>query len=302
MSAERERASATGGRTLETFADTPQLNAWIFSKVSEGVRGDVLEIGSGIGNISRHIRPLASRLVVTDTEPHYLDALRDTFAGDAAVEVAAYDLDAPPPPVVDAHRYDAIVAVNIIEHIKDDRALVARLRQLLKPGGSLLIYVPACPVAFGALDVALGHFRRYTPSTLTELLRSADLDPGKPRYVNLLGLGGWFFNGRVLKKKLLPAREIALFERLVPLVRLEDKITLPIGLGLCARAIKAHGDARDDGEYATRVRWTRAWTPTARSSPRCSSRSRTRRARQRWATIRASSSSRAGTGSRPCSR
>jgi len=44
MSGRRQRPS-TGGRTLETFADTPQLNAWIFSKISEGIRGDVLEIG-----------------------------------------------------------------------------------------------------------------------------------------------------------------------------------------------------------------------------------------------------------------
>jgi SAM-dependent methyltransferase len=238
MSLERERASATGGRTLETFADTPQLNAWIYSKISAGVRGEVLEIGSGIGNISRLIRPMASHLVVTDTEPHYLDTLRGLFPGDAGVDVAAYDLDGPPPTAVASRRYDAIVAVNVIEHIADDRALVARLAHLLRPGGNLLIYVPACPIAFGSLDVALGHFRRYTPGTLSELLKSAALDPGRPRYVNLLGLGGWLVNGRVLRKKLLPPRAIALFERLVPFVRLEDKLTLPFGLGLCTRATK----------------------------------------------------------------
>jgi SAM-dependent methyltransferase len=234
MSVERQRGSATGGRTLETFADTPQLNAWMYSKIS----ADVLEIGSGIGNISRLVRPMTSHLVVTDTEPHYLEALRSAFAGDAGVDVAAYDLDGPPPPVVEARRYDAIVAVNVIEHIADDRALVARLARLLRPGGSLLVYVPACPIAFGSLDVALGHFRRYTPATLTALLRSASLEPSQPRYVNLLGLGGWIVTGRVLGRKVLPARSVALFERLVPLVRLEDKFTLPVGLGLSIRATK----------------------------------------------------------------
>jgi SAM-dependent methyltransferase len=238
MSGERERASTTGGRTLETFADTPQLNAWLYSKISEGVRGDVLEIGSGIGTISRLIRPMASHLVVTDTEPHYLEALRGVFPGDAGVEVAAYDLDGPPPPLVEARRYDAIVAVNVIEHIADDRTLIARLARLLRPGGNLLVYVPACPLAYGSLDVTLGHFRRYTPAMLTELLRSAALEPSAPRYVNLLGLGGWIVTGRVLGRKLLPPRSVALFERLVPLVRLEDKLKLPIGLGLCIRATK----------------------------------------------------------------
>src|SRR3954447_206995 len=136
MSSERERASETGGRTLETFANTPQLNDWIFSQISAGVHGEVLEIGSGIGNISRLIRPLATRLVVTDAEAHYLDTLRSAFAGDPGGEGSAHDLDGPPPPVVEAHRYDAIVAINVIEHIADDHTLVARLANLLRPGGS----------------------------------------------------------------------------------------------------------------------------------------------------------------------
>jgi SAM-dependent methyltransferase len=154
------------------------------------------------------------------------------------VTVAAYDLDDDPPELVAARRYDAIVGVNVIEHIADDHALVRRLAGLLKPGGQLLIYVPACPVAFGTLDAALGHHRRYTPATLTALVQSADLDPGQPRYVNVLGLAGWFVNGRVLRRKVLSHRSVSLFERLVPLARLEDRFRLPIGLGLSTLATK----------------------------------------------------------------
>ena len=235
---DNRRASATGRRTLEAFADTPRLNEWLFSKLSSGISGEVLEVGSGIGNISRLIRPHATRLVVTDTESRYLAGLREAFAGDAGVEVAAYDLDEPPPPAVAAHHYDAIVAVNVIEHIKDDLGLVARLSEMLRPGGRLVIYVPACPLAYGSLDVALGHYRRYTPAALSALLLDSGLDPARPRYVNLLGLVGWFVNGRVLRRNIIPPKEVALFERLLPLVRVEDHLRLPVGLGLCAQATK----------------------------------------------------------------
>jgi SAM-dependent methyltransferase len=238
MTTIRERAAPTGGRTLEIFANTPRLNRWIYSKLSSGVSGEVLEVGSGIGNISQLMLPQVTRLVLTDTEPHYLQNLSQTFANDARVEVMHYDLDSPPPPAVAARRYDAIMAVNVIEHIANDTALVARLGGLLRPGGRLLVYVPACPIAFGSLDVALGHHRRYTPETLTALLRTAALDPGQPRYVNLLGLAGWLVNGRVLQRRLLPPGGIALFERLVPLIRLEDKFPLPCGLGLFTQAIR----------------------------------------------------------------
>jgi SAM-dependent methyltransferase len=234
----REQASETGGRTLEIFANTPRLNAWMFSKLAAGVRGDVLEGGSGIGNISHHLRDKATHLVVTDTEPHYLRDLQAAFSGDAGVDVAAFDLDGPPPPVVAARQYDAIVMVNVIEHIADDHGLVARLAGMLKPGGSLLVYVPACPFVFGSLDVALGHHRRYTPDSLASLMRSADLEPTPPRYVNLLGLAGWWLNGRVFKRSQLSARAVALFERLMPLIRFEDRFRLPIGLGLCTHATK----------------------------------------------------------------
>ena len=82
------RPLTVGGRTLEIFAETPRLNAWIFSKLRPHVHGDVLEIGSGIGTLSHLIVARAATAVLSDAEPRYLDALRTTFAGDARVTVA----------------------------------------------------------------------------------------------------------------------------------------------------------------------------------------------------------------------
>jgi SAM-dependent methyltransferase len=182
--------------------------------------------------MSRLIRERASHLVVTDAEPSYLGALSDVFARDGAVEVVAYDLDHAPPARVAERAYDAIVAVNVIEHVADDQTLVSRLSAMLRPRGRLLVYVPACPSAYGSLDIALGHYRRYTPETLSALLRGANLDAGRPRYMNLLGLAGWMVSGRLLRADALSPRAVALFERLIPLIRLEDTLTLPWGLGL----------------------------------------------------------------------
>ena len=165
-----QQASAVGGRTLEVFTGTPRLNAWLFSKLAPHISGDVLEIGSGIGNLSRFIVERARSVVLSDMEAHYLDALSKTFSGDPRVSVATYDLDGEPSSVIASRRFDAIVAVNVIEHIRDDHALVRRLAALLKPGGKLVIYVPACPFAYGSLDRALGHYRRYTPQSLRTLL------------------------------------------------------------------------------------------------------------------------------------
>ncbi|MGE0788805.1 MAG: methyltransferase domain-containing protein [Sandaracinaceae bacterium] len=242
-SQKRIEAKGTGSRTLEIFSGTPRLNRWMFSKFERRVRGDVLEIGSGVGNMSALLRERAEHLVVTDVEHEYIEQLRADYATDPRVTVARFDLDAPPPPEVAERSYDAIVAINVIEHVADDVGAMRRLARLLKPSGHLLIYVPALPLIFGSLDDALGHHRRYTKRTLSALARSADLDVVEgPRYMNALGVGGWFVQGRVLRRERLDPAQVALFERLVPLVRLEDHLPLPFGLGVIIHA-QARGGA-----------------------------------------------------------
>jgi SAM-dependent methyltransferase len=227
-----------GGRTLEVFAETPRLNRWLYSKLAPDIHGDVLEIGSGIGNLSGLIAGSATRMVFTDMEPHYLEALTKRFSGDSRATIVHFDLDAAPPTEIASRRFDAIVAVNVIEHIKDDERLVTSLANLLKPGGKLVVYVPACPFAYGSLDRALGHYRRYTPETLAALLSTAGLEPRRPTFVNLVGLLGWIANGRLFHRERLSPVQLAVFERLLPLFKLEDRFRLPIGLGLHTTAIK----------------------------------------------------------------
>lgn len=231
-----EVASVIGGRTLEVFTSTPRLNRWLYSKLASHVQGDVLEIGSGIGNLSRLIVERASTVVVSDMETHYLDALQQAFGSDPRVTIAEYDLDREPSAVIAARRYDTIVAVNVIEHIRDDVALVDRLAKLLKPGGKLAVYVPACPFAYGSLDRALGHYRRYTSQSLASLLSGAGLQVDPPQYMNLLGLLGWTVNGRLFKRDTLSHRQLAVFERLMPLIAVEDRLRLPLGLGVYTAA------------------------------------------------------------------
>jgi SAM-dependent methyltransferase len=242
--------SATGGRTLEMFSNTPKINQWIYSKLASGVRGDVLEIGSGIGNLSRLIVRDADRAVLTDMEPHYLEALRHELGDGDRVQVARFDLDEEPPPEVARRRFDAIVAVNVIEHLRNDLEAVGRLAALLKDGGKLLIYVPACPFVYGKLDESLGHYRRYTPASLTAVLEAVGLQPTPPRYMNALGLVGWFLNGRILQQRLIPAAQLRLMERMVDILRLEDRVRLPIGLNLITQATKVAAAGQGDDRRA----------------------------------------------------
>ncbi len=233
------RAGGGGGCTLEILTQTPGINRWMYDQIA-GVTGDVLEIGSGLGNVSRLIVADANRAVLTEVEPMYLEALRRQFAGNSNVEVLGWDLDQPPPVGLAHQRFDTAIAINVIEHIRDDRAAVKALASLLKPNGSLFVYVPACPFAYGTLDQALGHYRRHTRASLADLVSSAGLIPDEPRYMNRLGLVGWLVSGRVLRRRVLSTSLVALFDRIVPLAQLLDRATafMPFGLGVVVRARK----------------------------------------------------------------
>lgn len=238
---------SVGVSTLHGFARAPRINGWIYGKLRAGVRGDVLEIGCGIGNLSRLILadlPDASRAVLTDADADALAVLRAELGPTAAPAlVTTWDLRDPPPAAIAARRFDAIVAVNVVEHLPDDLAAVRALAALLRPDGALLLYVPACPRVFGTLDEALGHHRRYTRASLQRLLVAAGLTATSPRYMNRLGLLGWLWQGRVLKRRALAPRLIAAFERIVFLARVLDRVAspLPIGLGLVAQARRRAG-------------------------------------------------------------
>jgi SAM-dependent methyltransferase len=131
----------------------------------------------------------------------------------------------------------------VVEHLPDDVAAVRVLAQLLRPGGTLLLYVPACPQAFCALDEGLGHHRRYTRASLQRLLGQAGLLSAPPRYMNRLGLLGWLWQGKLLRRRALAPGLIGAFERVVALARVLDGLTapLPIGLGLVAQARRPAG-------------------------------------------------------------
>ncbi len=70
---------------------------------------------------------------------------------------------------------DALLALDVIEHLDDDRAAIHQLGSLVRPGGVVIVSVPALPELFTEFDVIQGHRRRYLPDTLRAAFASSDL-------------------------------------------------------------------------------------------------------------------------------
>ena len=142
-------------------------------KVAEVAPGSILEIGCGMGAMGMRLARTAAYTAVE------LDQTSFTVAHERITPLGGTvwhgDLAVLPP----GARYDLVCAFEVLEHLADDGAALAQWLPLVKPGGHLLLSVPADPGRFGPWDTMVGHYRRYTADELTQRLVEAgatDLD------------------------------------------------------------------------------------------------------------------------------
>ena len=121
-------------------------------------------------------------------------------------------------------QFDSIVALNVVEHIEDHELAIADCKKLLRSGGDLIILVPASQILYNQFDKELGHFRRYTKKKLKTLISSQGFEIIYSTYFNSVGMAGWFVSGSVLKKKVIPGGQLKLYNKLVPAIKMADKV------------------------------------------------------------------------------
>ena len=204
----------------------------MFRRVRPWIGDRVLEIGSGLGNLSQFLvdRP---QVVLTDTASDYLARLRERFGHLSNVEVLRLYLPTVEGPIA-TRSFDSIVCLNVLEHVADDVPSLVAMRALLAKGGRIILLVPALRALYGSLDRALGHVRRYTPSTLRQAFAAAGLRMRHLEYFNLAGIPGWWLMGRVLRREMIPQSSLRWFDALVPLFRFERFLPWRLGQSLIA--------------------------------------------------------------------
>ncbi len=233
-----------GHETLRRMAATDGYSRLIIQRIQADVGRRVLEVGSGLGNVSAHLgrREL---LVVSDITDSYLEKLQRRFSGNSRVRVVRYDLNEGARDDLKDLDLDTIICLNVLEHIKDDASALQGLASMLRPGGRLVLLVPAHPALYSPLDRHLDHFRRYRRPELMRLLARNGFNVERSFYFNMLGALGWWFNGRVLRRKVLPGGQLRLFNMVSRLLRFEALIRPPFGLSLVVTARREERDEPD---------------------------------------------------------
>lgn len=202
------------GNELELFKYAHNWKNYYASFIRRYLINDVLEVGAGIGETTHSlcdgnqkswlcVEPDAelTKEIIIKKESGYLPSF---------IEIVTCTLEG-----VDSNRkFDAIIYIDVIEHIENDTDELKKASTFLKPGGHLIVLVPAHNYLYSEFDKSIGHFRRYNKKMLTyvapEGLKQIDL-----RYLDSLGLLASLANKWFLKQDYPELKQIKFWDNFI---------------------------------------------------------------------------------------
>lgn len=221
--------------TLESMSQAVWYNRWTVKKFERYLKGKILEVGCGIGNFTKILSKYGEVFAI-DIDNDYIIAAQQTVKGKAMVELGDIENGES---FFNGQKFDAVICLNVLEHIKDDRKSLRNMYSILKKKGVLILLVPAHDFLFGEIDKSIRHHRRYNKGQLLKLLKSIGFKIEKARLLNMFGALGWWFAGKLLKNRGVDKNKIKLFNFFAPVIlSIEDVIEPPFGTSVLVVARK----------------------------------------------------------------
>jgi len=190
----------------------------------------VLEVGCGVGNFTSRLLD-REMVVAIDVEAQCVDRLRRRYPDQANLHAEVCDVNSSGFSLLRRFELDSCVCLNVLEHIENDGAALVAMRDVISPQGAIVLIVPAFPALYGPIDRYLGHYRRYTRSSITRLAQSVGMRIRHFSFLNSVGFFGWWLNARILRLPAQSETQIRAFDRYVvpALSLLEEVIPPPFG-------------------------------------------------------------------------
>jgi SAM-dependent methyltransferase len=236
MSAEVPNAAAAKvDFEFEALREARNYRAALIREFRPWLQGDVIEIGAGIGQMTAHLRELPDirRLIAIEPDANLCRQHRAALPGHELYEGTIADAPA-------GADWDAILSINVLEHIERDAGELARYASLLRARrGVFCVLVPARPEIYAPIDRDFGHFRRYTRPELRGKLEAAGFQIERLFYFNCVGYLAWWLNFCVLGKRVFEVGKVRFYDRAIfPVVHFLESTLVrpPIGQSLIAVA------------------------------------------------------------------
>jgi SAM-dependent methyltransferase len=213
------------GSELELFAAATNWKAYVTRVLGRFIAGRVLEVGAGIGGNTAHLdNARVSEWTCLEPDPDQARLIKKRVQA-GGVRPTCRVVTGKIEDIDQAARFDTILYLDVLEHIAEDRAELARARDHLADRGNLVVLAPAHQFLFSPFDAAIGHYRRYDRASLR-----ARTPPGcRLEAFLMLDCAGFFasFANRLMLRATIPSqRQIAVWDKLlVPISRLLDPLT-----------------------------------------------------------------------------
>lgn len=219
-----------GQDTLSKMESAVWYNKWLIDRINKYIKGDVLEIGSGTGNMSNLIIENCRFLTLTDINYRYLKLLKKQYKNRAEVKYLNIENN-----ILKDRKYDCLIMINVLEHIKNDSKVIQNALSMIKNNGYLVLLVPAHSFLYSKLDSSIGHFRRYDLNDVNRLFTNYELKIEKLQYINWLGAIGWFIFIKLLNANSMPKGKVKVFDYLARIMLfVENLVRIPFGLSVLA--------------------------------------------------------------------
>jgi SAM-dependent methyltransferase len=210
------------GAELDLFARAVNWKRYFGSRLAPFITGDVLEVGAGIGETTRHLADGRQRSwLCLEPDARLAERLKEGLEArplSVTPEVRVGTVAELEPD----RRFDTILYIDVLEHIADDVGEIEHASRRLKPGGSIIVLSPAFPMLFSEFDRSLGHYRRYTRRTLASVFPRS-LRRRALFYLDSVGFLASLANRVLLRQRLPTPAQIATWDRLmIPASRVVD--------------------------------------------------------------------------------
>jgi len=215
------------GKELEAMASASHYRRWIVQSFEPFLGARIAEVGAGIGSITRILleRPL-ERLVAFEPSTNMFPHLDRVVAGHANAravnaffggEQAGQD-------------YDSVAYINVLEHVEHEREELVAAYNALRPGGHLLVFVPALAWLYSNFDREVGHYRRYSRDGLERVVARAGFEVVRSRYFDVAGVLPWYLYFTLMGRG-MGKGSVSLYDRVVvpPMRVVEGWVVPPLG-------------------------------------------------------------------------
>ncbi|HJQ95418.1 MAG TPA: glycosyltransferase [Acidimicrobiia bacterium] len=227
----------SGHETLESMAVSKRVSQWTIAQFDSHLGDRVLEAGTGMGNLTRHLLR-KSRLVGVDLDPFYAKSLDRRWGQFSNFEMIEGDLeDSGLYEKLGLAEFDSVLCVNVLEHLDHPDRSLDGFARVLRSGGKAILLVPAHQWLYSTVDRAIEHRTRYERADFEALIKASGLVVESMFEFNRFGVVGWLFN-KATGSATIRKWQARAYSILLPLAKVVERMRFLPGLSLVAVARK----------------------------------------------------------------